>query len=84
RNLVNAYLDEASKAVSALGGHVLKRLGDGLMALFGYPQAQESGPAVCRCSERKLRACFLNAASRAVFKPSRRTCSNLLLRASIG
>ena len=33
RNLV--YLDEASAAVTALGGHVLKRLGDGLMALFG-------------------------------------------------
>jgi class 3 adenylate cyclase len=29
RNLVNAYLDEASKAVTALGGHVLKKLGDG-------------------------------------------------------
>ena len=42
RNLVNAYLDEASKAVRGLGGHVLKRLGDGLMALFGYPQAQEN------------------------------------------
>ena len=42
RNLVNAYLDEASAAVTALGGHVLKRLGDGLMALFGYPQAQEN------------------------------------------
>ena len=38
RNLVNAYLDEASAAVTGLGGHVLKRLGDGLMALFGYPQ----------------------------------------------
>jgi class 3 adenylate cyclase len=42
RNLVNAYLDEASKAVSGLGGHVLKKLGDGLMALFGYPLAQEN------------------------------------------
>src|SRR5215468_2681227 len=41
RNLVNAYLDEASRAVTELGGRVLKRLGDGLMALFGYPQAQE-------------------------------------------
>ena len=29
RNLVNAYLEEASKAVTALGGHVLKKLGDG-------------------------------------------------------
>ena len=26
RNLVNAYLDEATKAVAGLGGHVLKRL----------------------------------------------------------
>src|SRR5262249_39378154 len=42
RNLVNAYLDEASAAVTGLGGHVLRRLGDGLMALFGYPQAQEN------------------------------------------
>jgi class 3 adenylate cyclase/tetratricopeptide (TPR) repeat protein len=42
RNLVNAYLDEASVAVTGLGGHVLKKLGDGLMALFGYPHAQEN------------------------------------------
>ena len=34
RNLVNNYLDEASKAVTGLGGHVLKRLGDGLMAVL--------------------------------------------------
>ena len=40
RSLVNAYLDQASGAVTGVGGHVLKRLGDGLMALFGYPQAQ--------------------------------------------
>ena len=33
RNLVNAYLDTASGAVTGLGGHVLKKLGDGLMAL---------------------------------------------------
>ena len=49
-NLVNAYLDEASKAVIAVGGHVLKRLGDGLMAVFGYPQAQEND------AERAVRA----------------------------
>ena len=29
RTLVNAYLDEASAAVTDLGGHVLKKLGDG-------------------------------------------------------
>src|SRR6202158_5510959 len=50
RNLVNAYLDEASKAVTDLGGHVLKKLGDGLMALFGYPHAQEND------AERAVRA----------------------------
>ena len=50
RNLVNSYLDEASKAVTGLGGHVLKRLGDGLMAVFGYPQAQEND------AERAVRA----------------------------
>src|SRR5215469_14935295 len=53
RNLVNAYLDEASKAVTALGGHVLKKLGDGLMALFGYPQAQEND------AERAVRAALV-------------------------
>ena len=42
RTLVNTYLDEASAAVTGLGGHVLKKLGDGLMALFGYPHAQEN------------------------------------------
>jgi len=42
RNLVGSYLDAASTAVTSLGGHVLKKLGDGLMALFGYPQAQEN------------------------------------------
>jgi class 3 adenylate cyclase len=50
RNLVNAYLDEASAAVTDLGGHVLKKLGDGLMALFGYPRAQEND------AERAVRA----------------------------
>jgi class 3 adenylate cyclase/predicted ATPase len=50
RNLLSTYLDEASKAVTGLGGHVLKRLGDGLMAVFGYPQAQEND------AERAVRA----------------------------
>jgi class 3 adenylate cyclase len=50
RNLLSNYLDEASKAVTGLGGHVLKVLGDGLMAVFGYPQAQEND------AERAVRA----------------------------
>ena len=50
RSLVNAYLDEASAAVTRFGGHVQSRQGDGLMALFGYPQAQEND------AERAVRA----------------------------
>ena len=50
RNLVGSYLDETSQAVTGFGGHVLKRLGDGLMALFGYPHAQEND------AERAVRA----------------------------
>jgi class 3 adenylate cyclase/tetratricopeptide (TPR) repeat protein len=50
RDLVGAYLDQASAAVAGFGGHVLQRLGDGLMALFGYPQAQEND------AERAVRA----------------------------
>ena len=44
RNLVGSYLDAASAAVTSLGGHVLKKLDDGLMALFGYPQAGPDPP----------------------------------------
>ena len=36
--------------MTGLGGHVLKKLGDGLMALFGYPHAQEND------AERAVRA----------------------------
>src|SRR3984957_8298310 len=50
RNLLNSYLDEASTAVTALGGHVLKMLGDGMMAVFGYPRALEND------AERAVRA----------------------------
>jgi class 3 adenylate cyclase/predicted ATPase len=42
RDLVNAYLDGASAAVTEIGGCVAKKLGDGLMALFGYPLAHEN------------------------------------------
>ena len=42
RDLVNAYLDNASAAVTEMGGHVAKKLGDGLMALFGYPTRSQN------------------------------------------
>jgi class 3 adenylate cyclase len=50
RDVVGAYLDAASAAVTEMGGHVAKKLGDGLMALFGYPVAQEND------TERAVRA----------------------------
>ena len=50
RDLVGAYLDAASAAVAEMGGHVAKKLGDGLMCLFGYPLAHEND------AERAVRA----------------------------
>ena len=50
RDLVNAYLDEASSAVTGLGGYVLKKLGDGIMALFGYPHAPDTRKATRRAA----------------------------------
>jgi class 3 adenylate cyclase len=47
RNLVNAYLDEASAAVTGLGGHVLKRLGDGLMASVILKRKRTTPSARC-------------------------------------
>ena len=67
RNLVSAYLDEASAAVTWLGGHVLKKLGDGLMALFGYPHAQEND------AERAVRAAL--AIQRALVEINARNAS---------
>ena len=50
RDLVGAYLDAASAVVAEMGGHVAKKLGDGLMCLFGYPLAHEND------AERAVRA----------------------------
>ena len=72
RDLVGAYLDAASAAVTEMGGHVAKKLGDGLMALFGYPVAHENG------AERAARAALaiqralaeLNAKNAGTGKPA--------------
>jgi class 3 adenylate cyclase len=48
RDLVGAYIDAASAAVVEMGGKVAKKLGDGLMALFGYQRMTPSG----RCGRR--------------------------------
>jgi class 3 adenylate cyclase/tetratricopeptide (TPR) repeat protein len=44
RDLVGIYLDAASTAVSEMGGYVARKVGDGLLALFGYPLAHENDP----------------------------------------
>ena len=72
RDLVGAYLDAASAAVMEMGGKVAKKLGDGLMALFGYPLAQEND------AERAVRAALaiqrslteLNRKNEATGKPA--------------
>jgi class 3 adenylate cyclase/predicted ATPase len=50
RDLVGAYVDAGSTAVAEMEGKIAKKLGDGLMALFGYPVAQEND------AERAVRA----------------------------
>ena len=49
RDLVHAYLNAASAAVMEMGGTVAKKLRHGLVALFGYPAAQEND---CECAVR--------------------------------
>jgi class 3 adenylate cyclase len=68
RNLVSAYLDAASEAVTQMGGRVAKKLGDGLMALFGHPIAQEND------SERAIRAAL--AIQRALAELNRENASS--------
>jgi class 3 adenylate cyclase len=72
RDLVGAYLDGACAAVTEMGGRVAKKLGDGLMVLFGYPVAQEND------AERAVRAALsiqralaeLNRKNEGVGKPA--------------
>ena len=66
RDLVGAYLDAASAAVTEMGGHVAKKLGDGLMALFGYPVAQEND------AERAVRAALVDPARARRAEPQER------------
>jgi class 3 adenylate cyclase len=75
RDLVNAYLDDASAAVMEMGGHVAKKLGDGLMALFGYPLAHENdAESAARAALSIQRALTdLNRKNAGIGKPKLRT-----------
>ena len=68
RDLVGSYLDAASAAVTEMGGHVAKKLGDGVMALFGYPVAQEND------TERSARAAL--SIQRALAELNRKNASS--------
>jgi class 3 adenylate cyclase/predicted ATPase len=50
RDVVGGYIEAASAAVAEMGGRVTRKLGDGLLALFGYPVGQEND------AERAVRA----------------------------
>ena len=78
RDLVSAYLDAASAAVTEMGGHVAKKLGDGLMALFGYPVAQEND------AERAARAALSIQRSLADINRKNASSSKPALNARIG
>jgi class 3 adenylate cyclase len=67
RDLVGSYLDATSAAVTEMGGQVAKKLGDGLLALFGYPLAQEND------AERAVRAAL--AIQRALAELNRKNAS---------
>ena len=78
RDLVGAYLDAAAVAVTEMGGYVAKKLGDGLMSLFGFPVAQEND------AERAARAAL--AIQRALAEVNRKNAgtSKPALNARIG
>ena len=42
RDLVGDYLETTSAAIAEMGGHVARKVGDGILALFGYPVAHEN------------------------------------------
>ena len=78
RDLVGGYLDAATAAVTEMGGHVSKKLGDGLLALFGYPVAQEND------SERAARAALSIQHALAEFNRKNARAGKPALAARIG
>ena len=44
REILNAYQDAVTGEVGRLGGHLAKLMGDGVLAYFGWPRAEEDDP----------------------------------------
>ena len=67
RDVVGGYIEAASAAVAEMGGRVTRKLGDGLLALFGYPVGQEND------AERAVRAAL--SIQRALAEVNRRNAA---------
>ena len=72
RDLVGGYLDEAAKAVTGFGGHVLKKLGDGLMALFAIRTHRRTMRSV-RCAPHSLSSTLSPNSTRRTQRPACRS-----------
>ena len=44
RNVLHAYQDAVIGEIARLGGHLAKLMGDGVLAYFGWPRADEDDP----------------------------------------
>ncbi len=78
RQLMAAYQRCCAEVVGALDGHVAKYLGDGVLAFFGYPQAQEGD------AERAVRAGLQLIEAVAALPPPAGLGPELRLEARIG
>ena len=45
RDVMRTYQDTCSEVIARFGGHVARYMGDGVLALFGFPRALEEDPA---------------------------------------
>ncbi|MEX0285802.1 MAG: adenylate/guanylate cyclase domain-containing protein [Paracoccaceae bacterium] len=51
-NMLNAYFGVAVRIIEGIGGHVLKFMGDGLMAMFDLGDASEDAEAALQAAQR--------------------------------
>ena len=86
RNLVNAYLDEASAVVTGLGGHVLKKLGDGVSRCSAILTRRRTTPSA-PCARRSRSSALGDAPPLSVDRDDRmrkRRCPRSPIRSRLG